>query len=193
MKKSSLALLFLALGSHCCVWASVSISTAALPNGTMKQPYSAVISTTGGCAPAKWTIASGLLPAGITMTASNKPISLSLAGTPTKAATYSFAIKVQGCGGGISTKSYTVKIQSAAVHVVSLSWNASTSQNIAGYNVYRSPDKATWKKVNVSMIASTLYSDSTVSNRSTYYYSATAVDISGHESSKAPAVKVTIP
>ena len=193
MKKSLLALLFLALGSHCYVWANVSISTAALPNGTMRQPYSAVISTTAGCAPAKWTITSGVLPTGITMSPSNKPISLTLAGTPTKAATYSFSIKVQGCGGGISTKSYTVKIQSAVVHVVSLRWNASSSQNIAGYNVYRSPDKATWKKVNVSLIGSTLYSDSTVSNSSTYYYSASAVDISGSESSKAPAVKVTIP
>ena len=74
-------------------------------------------------------------------------------------------------------KSYTVTIQPMANHVVSLNWQASTSQNVAGYNVYRSPDGATWKKINVSLTASTLYSDSTVSNGSTYYYAVTAQDI----------------
>jgi len=152
-----------------------------------------VISSTGGCAPATWTITSGDLPAGVTMTAVNKPISLKLSGTPTNAATYAFTVLVRGCGGSTSAKSYTVKIQAAANHVVSLNWQASTSKNIAGYNVYRSPDGAAWKEVNLSLTASTLYSDSTVSNGSTYYYAATAVDINGNESSKTSRVKATIP
>jgi hypothetical protein len=193
MKDYLLPLLLLIFGSSSYLRANISITTMTLPNGTVNTPYSAVISTTGGCAPATWTITSGTLPAGTATTPLNKPISLTLSGTPTKAATYSFSIKVKGCGGGTSTKSYTVIVQPAAVHVVSLSWNASTSQNIAGYNMYRSPDGATWEKVNVSLIASTLYSDSTVSNSTTYYYAATAVDIDGHESSKTPPVKVTTP
>jgi hypothetical protein len=193
MKDYSLPLLLLIFGSSSYLRANISITTTTPPNGTVNTPYSAVISTTGGCAPATWTITSGMLPAGIATTASNKPISLTLAGTPTKATTYSFSIKVKGCGGGTSTKSYTIIVQPAPVHVVSLNWNASTSQNIAGYNMYRSPDGATWKKVNVNLIASTLYSDSTVSNSSTYCYAASAVDIYGHESSKTPPVKVTIP
>ena len=127
------------------------------------------------------------------MKASTKPIALNLSGTPTKAATYSFTVKVKGCGGVTSSKSYTVKIQSAADHVVSLDWQASSSQNVAGYNVYRSSDGAKWKKINGSLTASTLYSDSTVSNGSTYYYSVTAQDINGSESSKCPSVKVTVP
>jgi len=65
--------------------------------------------------------------------------------------------------------------------------------NVAGYNVYRSPDGATWRKINASLIASTLYLDSTVSNGSTYYYAATAVDIYRHESRKTAAVKVIVP
>lgn len=127
------------------------------------------------------------------MTPVSKPISLKLAGTPTKAGTYPFTLKVVGCHGGWTTKSYTVTIQSAANHVVSLNWNASTSQNIAGYNMYRSPDGTTWQKINVSLIASTLYSDSTVANGSKYYYATTAVDISGNESSKSNVATVTIP
>ena len=88
---------------------------------------------------------------------------------------------------------YKVVIQPSANHVVDLSWNASTSSNVTGYNLYRSPDGATWTKVNASLIASTLYADSTVSNGSTYYYAATAVDIYGHESSKTTPLKVSIP
>jgi len=191
MKYYLLPLLLLTLGSY--VRANISITTTTVPNGTVNTAYSAAIATTGGCAPATWIITSGTLPAGITMTPSNKPISLSLAGTPTNAATYSFTVKVKGCGAGTSTKSYTVTIQPMANHVVSLNWQASTSQNIAGYNVYRSPDGATWKKINVSLTASTLYSDSTVSNGSTYYYAVTAQDTNGNESSKSASVKVAVP
>jgi len=192
MKCYLLPLVLLTLGSSY-VRANVNITTTTVPNGTVNTPYSAMISTTGGCAPATWTITSGNLPAGVTMAAVNKPISLKLTGTPTNAAAYAFTVVVKGCGGGTSTKSYGVTIQAAANHVVSLNWQASTSQNIAGYNVYRSPDGATWKKVNVSLTASTLYSDSTVSNGSTYYYAVTAQDINGNESSKCASVKVAVP
>ena len=47
------------------------------------------------------------------MTALNKPISLSLKGTPTTAVSSPFTIKVTGCGGGVSTHLYTVTIQAA--------------------------------------------------------------------------------
>ena len=67
------------------------------------------------------------------------------------------------------------------------------SGNVVGYNVYRSPDGTTWKKVNASLIASTLYGDTAVANSTTYYYAATAVDVSGHESTKTAAVKVVVP
>jgi len=74
-----------------------------------------------------------------------------------------------------------------------LDWNASTSKDVVGYNVYRSPDATTWKKINVSLIGPTLYTDSTVANKSTYYYSATAVDVKGKESIKTAPVKAVIP
>ena len=172
---------------------SVAITTSSVPNGTVKTAYSAAIKASGGCTPYKWTIASGALPAGVTAKVSSTTTSLNLAGTPTTAATYSFAAKVTACGGGVSQVSYKVVIQATANHVVDLSWKASTSANVVGYNVYRSPDGATWKKINVSLIASTLYSDSTVANSTTYYYAATAVDTNGHESTKTAAVKAVVP
>ena len=171
----------------------VAITTTSLPNGTVKTGYSAVIHAGGGCAPYKWAIASGALPSGVTAKVSTSTTALNLVGTPTAAATDSFAVKVTGCGGHVSQVSYKVIIQATANHVVDLKWKASTSSDVAGYNVYRSPDGAAWKKINASLIASTLYSDATVANGSTYYYSATAVDLHGHESRKTASVKTAVP
>ncbi len=172
---------------------SVQISTTSLPNGIVGSTYSAAVSATGGCTPYKWSIASGSLPAGVTSTASSTTSSLLLSGTPTTASTYSPTVQVAGCNGTSSADAYTITIQGTINHVVDLSWKASTSGNVAGYNVYRSPDGVNWKKNNVTLIASTLYSDSTIANGSTYYYAATAVDTYGSESAKSPSVKVTVP
>jgi len=173
--------------------ANVTITTTSVPNGTVNTAYSAAIKAGNGCTPYKLTIVSGVLPTGITAKASSNTTSFNLTGTPTKAVTDSFTVKVTGCGGGISQASYKIVIQSSANHIINLNWNASTTSDVVGYNVYRSPDTTTWKKINVSLIGSTLYTDSTVANGSTYYYSATAVDVNGKESVKTPPVKAAVP
>ncbi|MFZ0817363.1 MAG: putative Ig domain-containing protein [Candidatus Sulfotelmatobacter sp.] len=172
---------------------AVEITTTTLPNGTVKSAYSADIQASGGCTPYKWAIASGALPAGITVKPSSTTTSLILTGTPTTADTDSFVVKVTGCGGHVQETSYKVVIQSAANHVVDLNWKASTSAHIAGYNVYRGPNGTSWEKINASLIASTLYDDSTVANSTTYYYATTAVNIEGEESAKSTTVKAVIP
>jgi hypothetical protein len=171
----------------------VNITTSSLPNGTVNTAYSAVIDASGGCTPYKWAIASGALPAGVTATVSSTTRSLNLAGTPTTAATDSLAVKVTGCGGHVSQVPYNVVIQTTANHVVDLNWTASTTSDVVGYNVYRGPDGATWERINVSLVGSTLYSDSTVANSTAYYYAATAVDIYGHESNMSASIKAAIP
>jgi len=123
----------------------------------------------------------------------SKTASLNLTGTPTAASTYSFTVSVTGCAGGVAKKSYVVKTQANAVHVVDLVWKASTTSTITGYNVYRGPDGITWTKINPSLVASTLYDDSTVANTTTYFYAVTAVDVSGNESKKTPGVKAVVP
>ncbi len=192
MKPWLLPLLLVVLASRC-VASSVAITTTSLPNGTVNTAYSTAVKASGGCTPYKWAIASGALPAGVTMKVSSTTTSLNLSGTPTTAATNSFAVKVTGCGGAVSQVSYKVVTQATANHVVDLNWKASTSGNVVGYNIYRGPDGVTWRKINAGIIASTLYSDSTVANSTTYYYAATAVDINGHESNKTAAVKAVVP
>jgi len=194
MKLSGPALLLL-LSVPCL--ASVSIRSTTLPNGTVGTAYSATVQASGGCTPYKWAISAGALPAGITATPSANSKSLKLSGTPTTAESSSFNVEVTGCGGRASQASYTVEIQDngngTGNYSVDLSWQASTSNDVAGYNVYRSPDASTWVKINSSLIALTDYSDSTIAENTTYYYAATAVDTSGNESAKTAPVMVNIP
>jgi fibronectin type 3 domain-containing protein len=93
----------------------------------------------------------------------------------------------------VAKKSYTLTIQTSAEHVVSLKWSASTSKDVAAYNMYRGPDGVKWTKINAGLIPATDYDDSSVSNGSTYYYSATTVNIYGEESKKTASVKVYVP
>ena len=173
-------------------FAGVTISTLTLPNGTVGTSYSATITAKNGCTPYVWTL-TGALPTGVGWSASSNTQKVTLSGTPTAAASFSFTAQVKGCGGRISKVSYNIAIQPAAVHVVELSWNASTSTNIAGYNIYRGGDGVNWQLINSGLIPAMLYSDSSVASGSSYYYAATAVDISGVESVKSDAIQVTIP
>jgi hypothetical protein len=171
----------------------VQFSSSTIANSRYGNAYSAAVNAVGGCTPYKWSLVSGTLPAGITMKVSSTTTSLALSGTPSSASTYAPTVQVTGCGGVTYKHSYSIAIQGTTNHVVDVSWKASTTSDVTGYNLYRSPDGVNWKKANVSLIASTMYNDATVANGSTYYYAATAVDIYGHESSKSASIKVSVP
>jgi len=79
-------------------------------------------------------------------------------------------------------------------HSVNLSWTASTSQNIIGYNIYRSVTSGKqYSKINSVLNASTLYTDSTVVDGQTYYYVSTAVNSSNQESAYSNQTTAVIP
>jgi hypothetical protein len=171
----------------------LDITTKSVPNGTAKTYYSAAIAANGGCTPYRWAFVSGKLPPGVEEKAATSTTSLDLSGTPTVAASYPFTVSVTDCGGRVSEASYEIVINAGTSYAVDLRWDASTSNGVAGYNVYRAPDGVRWEKINDSLVPSTSYNDSTVTDGSTYYYSATAVNVSGEESKKTPAIKVSIP
>jgi hypothetical protein len=80
-------------------------------------------------------------------------------------------------------------------HAVDLSWNASTSADIVGYNVYRGQVvSGPYSKINTGgLVGSTLYSDTSVASGMTYYYVATVVDSSGQESAHSNQAQAAIP
>jgi fibronectin type 3 domain-containing protein len=77
---------------------------------------------------------------------------------------------------------------------ISLSWTASTSPNIIGYNVYRaSVSGGPYTLVNSSLVAGTSYVDNTVSSSQTYYYVTTAVDSSNDQSGYSNQAAASVP
>ena len=84
----------------------------------------------------------------------------------------------------------------AVPHFVSLNWTASTSSNIAGYNVYRaSASSGPYGKITSALVAGTSYTDTTVQPGQSYYYVCTAVDTNNNESaySNTAAAAVSSP
>jgi hypothetical protein len=73
----------------------------------------------------------------------------------------------------------------APVHSVNLSWSASTSSNISGYNIYRAGYASacgSFSKINPALNTGTLYTDSGVVDGANYCYATTAVNTSNEES-----------
>jgi hypothetical protein len=79
-------------------------------------------------------------------------------------------------------------------HSVSLSWNASNSQGVVGYNVYRGGvSGGPYSQINTSLDGSANYTDNQVVAGQTYYYVATAVDGNGLESAYSNEAQAVIP
>jgi len=82
----------------------------------------------------------------------------------------------------------------AAAHSVSLSWDASTSQQVIGYNVYRGPNPGgPYTQINSSLDPNTSYTDGTVQSGQTYYYVTTAVNSDNTQSEYSNQTEAVIP
>ena len=162
---------------------SVSVSPAtasSITSGTL--PFQATVQGTTTNKSVTWKVVLGHINASGLYTAPSK------AGTDT----------VTAVSNADPTKSDStvVTVTTAApppTHSVLLSWDASTS-TVAGYNVYRSTVSGSgFTKLNLSLITTLTYTDTTVQNGTTYFYVARAVDSSGNESVDSTQASPTIP
>jgi hypothetical protein len=88
----------------------------------------------------------------------------------------------------------TVRMVDPVQHKVQLSWKASTSKHIVGYNLYRGTRSGgPYKKINGSLDPSTEYTDLHVAAGYKYYYVARAVNLKGQESKYSKQVEAVIP
>jgi hypothetical protein len=78
---------------------SLAISTPSLPQGQLQSQYQASLSATGGKEPYTWTVLSGTLPSGLSLTSSTGTIS----GTPTQSGTSTFTVGVEDASSPIAT------------------------------------------------------------------------------------------
>jgi uncharacterized protein YjdB len=83
---------------------AVTITTATLPGGQQGTPYTATLAATGGTGTFTWTVASGTLPTGLSLSPDGQ-----LTGTPTTAATYNFTLRATS-GPQSDTQAYSVTI-----------------------------------------------------------------------------------
>jgi Putative Ig domain len=170
--------------------ASVQIVSSSVPSGLVGSSYSTTLAATGGTTPYSWDISSGALPAGLTLSSAG-----TISGTPTGAGTFSITVKVTDSGSPATSASANLSVTiAAASYSAALSWTASASSDVTGYNVYRSTvSGGGYTKINPSLVSGSAYTDSSVVSGQTYYYVTTAVDSSGAESLNSNQAQAIIP
>lgn len=167
----------------------LSITTTSLPPGTVNSPYSATLAATGGLPPYAWSIIRGSLPNGLALNVGGGVIS----GTPTVNGTFNFTVQVSDSESPPATASAPLGITVNALSVF-LSWDASTSPGVIGYNAYRSlTSGGPYTKLNSSLISPTNYTDFAVQSGFTYYYVTTSVNNEGLESSYSNQAVAIVP
>jgi uncharacterized delta-60 repeat protein len=84
-----------------------TISTASLSAGPGGGVYNQVLTAAGGASPLTWTVVSGALPPGLTLSPQGV-----LSGTPLMAGTYTFRIRVTGGDGAFSEQDLSLTVDS---------------------------------------------------------------------------------
>lgn len=83
----------------------LALTFAAPPGGDMPAAYSHQLAITGATAPVVWTVFSGTLPTGVTLSTAGL-----LAGTPTVAGTFNFVVKVTDAQNRTATKAVSIVV-----------------------------------------------------------------------------------
>ncbi|MDW7707086.1 putative Ig domain-containing protein [Xanthomonas euvesicatoria] len=89
--------------------ATLVLGQPTLPAAVRGTAYNQVLTASGGVAPYRYSIASGTLPAGLTLASDG-----TLSGTPTVQGTTSFTIAVADAGNASATQAYTFTVNDAA-------------------------------------------------------------------------------
>lgn len=103
------------------VYAPPQIATSTLPDGTQGQGYTAQLTATGGKGTRTFSLSSGALPSGLSLSSAG-----ALSGTPTAVGTSSFTVKVQDQNGKSTQRSLALTVNVSTGDPVILkvgSWN----------------------------------------------------------------------
>ncbi|SEF77781.1 Putative Ig domain-containing protein [Bryocella elongata] len=85
--------------------AAITFTTTTLANATYNTAYSATIATAGGAGTLTYSLASGSLPTGLSLSTGG-----ALTGTPTAGGSFSFSVKAADAYGDSATQSFTVTV-----------------------------------------------------------------------------------
>ncbi len=96
--------------------ATLTITTTSLPNGTVGTAYNQTLAASGGSGAYAWTISSGALPGGLSMSAAG-----AISGTPTSAGAANFMVQLKDATGAATTQSFTLTISPASLGITTVS------------------------------------------------------------------------
>jgi len=89
---------------------SLAVSTSSLPSGVVGSAYAGTtLAASGGTPPYTWSITSGTLPAGLSMTSGGV-----ISGTPTAAGTSSITVEVTDAASNTATKTLSITVSAAS-------------------------------------------------------------------------------
>ena len=91
---------------------SVSVTTSTVPQATRFVPYSATLTAAGGLPPFSWSVPSGNLPTGVSLSAAGV-----LGGTPTVLGTFDFTARAVDSGGGSASRAFSITVVPGALQV----------------------------------------------------------------------------
>jgi uncharacterized membrane protein len=177
---------------------SISSSPASLSVMQGMQGASTITTTVSGGFDNSISLAASGAPTGVSVTFSpatipapgggNSVMTINVGGS-TRIGSY--PITITGTAG---TLHQTTTVTLTVTAQVALSWSASQSPGIAGYNIYRSMTSGgPYTKINSTLNAGTSYNDQAVQDGYTYYYVTTAVTTQGMESGYSNQASGSIP
>src|SRR5271165_5215368 len=162
---------------------SVFVGTSGTASGTLTAGGSSVTVSAVSSNNSAFTVGGLSLP--VTIPAGNSAaftVSFSPQTTGAVTAALTFTSNAQS---STTIETLTGTGTAAPVHSVNLSWSASTSSSVSGYNIYRAPYASacgSFSKINPLLNTGTLYTDFAVVDGATYCYGTTAVNTSNEES-----------
>lgn len=163
---------------------SVVVGSSGTGSGSLSATGASVTVTAASTNNSAFTVSGLSLPVTI---AAGQSVPFTITFSPQTAGSASATLTVtSNAQSSTTTEALTGTGTAAPTHSVNLSWTASTSSDVAGYNVYRAVYSSSacgaFGKINLTLNTTTVYTDSTVTDGTSYCYATTAVDTSNDES-----------
>jgi hypothetical protein len=98
------------------VSSALSLTTTTTPQATRFVPYTAPLAAAGGVAPYTWTVLSGNLPTGLSLSSAGV-----ISGTPTAVSTSNFTIQVADAGGATASRAFSIAVIQGVLQITTLS------------------------------------------------------------------------
>jgi len=173
----------------------LAITTTSLPNGVVGTAYSTTLSATGGVGTITWSVTTGSLPAGLSMSTAG-----AISGTPTTAGAVDFTVTAEDSGTPQQTKSEALSITVYAGLTITTSSLPNGTVNSAYSATLQSgggTGTVTWSVTTGSLPGGLSLSNAgaitgTPTTAGTTNFTVTATDFGTPQQSKSQALSITV-